>query len=200
MTQQDRRPLQIPDMLILIAASGVAIALMKRHWDVYLPAEIPGFGMSGLPAVLLARARVGIVHFGPYVATAAAVAFLAIRLRGPKPSWPRLTQQPGLVACAAMALMVALGEVEYLARVLMRGVDNPFRSGFSYETVLVLMDGIRYSFAYNGHAVAAAWLTLAIGARWRPAPDWVDRCGRAVGFYWLLMIPLFTWFSIMGWE
>jgi hypothetical protein len=200
MTQQYRRPLQIPDMLILIAASAVAIALMKRHWDVYLPENFLQPPNGWTRAAIVARVMVGLAHFGPYIGTILAIALLGIRLYGPRPARPRLTRQPGLAACATVALMVALGEVEYLARVLMRGVDNPFRSGFSYETALVLMDGIRYSFAYNGHAVAAAWLTLAIGARWRPAPDWVDRCGRAVGFYWLLMIPLFTWFSIMGWE
>ncbi len=122
----------------------------------------------------------------------------AIRLRGPRPSRARLARQPGLAACAAVTLMAALSEVEYLARVMVRGVDNPFRSGFSYETLLVLMDGVRYSFMYDGRAVAVAWLTLALVGRWRPAPDWVDRAGRAVGAFWLLMLALAAWYSIMG--
>jgi hypothetical protein len=47
MSPHNRRPLQVPGMLILIAASAVAIALLKRHWDVYLPAETPGLAMGG---------------------------------------------------------------------------------------------------------------------------------------------------------
>ena len=93
---------------------------------------------------------------------------------------------------------MALSEIEYLVRVKMLGVDNPFRWGFSYETFLVLMDGLGYSFQRNGYAVAAAWLTLMIGRRWRPEPSWVDRSGRLIGSFWLLMIPLYTLINIVG--
>jgi hypothetical protein len=60
----------------------------------------------------------------------------------------------------------------------------------------MLMDGVTYSLQRNGYAVAAAWLTLAIGRRWRPEPTWVDRSGRAIGFFWLLMIPMYMLINI----
>ena len=49
----------------------------------------------------------------------------------------------------------------------------------------------------GGYAVAA-WLTLAIGRRWRPEPSWVNRWGRAIGVFWLLMIPQYASISILA--
>ncbi len=190
MRRPERRPLQIADILILIVASAFAIVLIKRQGDDQI-----GDNLMGLPAwPLWTQMLLVFGSLGPYVGTAAAVALLAIRLRGPRPPRPRLTRQPGPAACAAVTLMIALHSVFHLARVMVTGVDNPFRSGFSYETLLVLLDGVRWSFLYNGPAVAAAWLTLAIGGRWRPAPDWVDRSGRTAGLFWLLMLALNAWY------
>ena len=39
-----------------------------------------------------------------------------------------------------------------------------------------------------GLTVAMGWLILSLGHRWRPEPSWIDRAGRIVGAYWLLMI------------
>ena len=41
-----------------------------------------------------------------------------------------------------------------------------------------------------GFAIAACWLVLIVGRRWRPEPSWIDRCGRALGAYWILLVPV----------
>ena len=41
-----------------------------------------------------------------------------------------------------------------------------------------------------GLAVASAWLLLAIGKRWQSEPSWIDRLGRFMGFYWIVMIAV----------
>jgi hypothetical protein len=191
-----QRPLQIPDMLILIGGVAVAVVLIRRQWDLkfsaYLESIRPlGWSFGGIFGYTLVS-----VYVCACIGSVGAVAFLAIRLRGPRPPRPRLTTQPGLVACAAVTLVLALGEFEYLVWVKLGGIDNPFREGFNYESFLVLTDGVGYAFQRNGYAVAAAWLTLMIGRRWRPEPSWVDRSGRVIGVFWLLMIPLYTYINL----
>ena len=41
-----------------------------------------------------------------------------------------------------------------------------------------------------GVAVGAVWLVLALGGAWKAEPTSIDRWGRTLGAYWLLMIPL----------
>ncbi len=189
-----RRPFQLGDATILIAGAAAVLALLRRSWDLYFPESFfkpPPLGWS--PGVIVHRALSAVGYLVAQVAAVAAVALLAIRLRGPRPSMTRLARQPGLVACATVTLVGALSMAEYLAQILMIGVQNPFAQGFSYETLNVLMDGLWYSFTRNGYAVAATWMTLAMGGRWRPEPGWIDRSGRAVGIFWIATIPLYTW-------
>jgi hypothetical protein len=37
-------------------------------------------------------------------------------------------------------------------------------------------------------AVGGIWLTLIASGRWRVEPSWIDRFGRAIGFYWIVYI------------
>jgi hypothetical protein len=36
-----------------------------------------------------------------------------------------------------------------------------------------------------GFAVAGAWLALQLCGQWRSEPTWIDRLGRATGWFWL---------------
>jgi len=45
-----------------------------------------------------------------------------------------------------------------------------------------------------GCAVAAVWAVQVIGGRFRAEPSWIDRLGRALGVFWIGMIP-FAWFD-----
>jgi hypothetical protein len=44
-------------------------------------------------------------------------------------------------------------------------------------------------------AVAAAWLLLAVGGHRRSEPHWLDRLGRALGAYWIAIIPFSCWWD-----
>ncbi|WP_435021222.1 hypothetical protein TA3x_002256 [Tundrisphaera sp. TA3] len=45
-----------------------------------------------------------------------------------------------------------------------------------------------------GIAVAALWAFLFLTGQWRPRPAWDDRLGRALGIFWIAIIP-FSWAS-----
>ena len=38
-----------------------------------------------------------------------------------------------------------------------------------------------------GLTVLGAWMALIVGGRWRSDPSWVDRLGRFLGVFWVLM-------------
>jgi hypothetical protein len=37
-------------------------------------------------------------------------------------------------------------------------------------------------------AVLGSWLALALSRRFRPERSWIDRAGRALGLYWVLLL------------
>ena len=194
------RPFQLADALILIGGAAVTFALIRRDWDLYYAGSLFDPPTTGWSAGVIFNRVLSVVSVvGAQAVALAAVALLAIRLSGPRPVRPKLGREPGLVACAAVTLAILLSELEYVVRVRWLGVENPLRSGFSYETYNVLMDGLSYSFVRNGYVVAASWLTLAMSRRWLPKPGWLDGCGRAVGVFWIASVPVYTWLGIVGW-
>jgi hypothetical protein len=122
-------------------------------------------------------------HTQPLVATMT-MAIAILRLLRPRPSIRRLTRQPGFAACSAASLAILVG------------------GGFNYATTeITFAPGAEGAAGYTwvvltprgaeaGLAVAAAWLLLALGRRWQPEPAWIDRAGRIVGVYWIVMIPV----------
>jgi hypothetical protein len=94
-----------------------------------------------------------------------APAILILRLRRPRPSWSDLVRQPGFWACAAPVLAAVC--------VPALGVY------FGIWTVAILPG-----------SVIAAWIALALSRQWRNEKSWVDRAGRLVGVYWIIMLPI----------
>jgi hypothetical protein len=91
-------------------------------------------------------------------------AWFVVRLRRPRPSWPVLLWQPGMVAGLAMVF------------------------GFFWVTAALLtlfpgqFDGWNALPSAIGGTVVVAWGALALGRRWKPEPGWIDRAGRFLGF------------------
>ncbi len=96
-------------------------------------------------------------------------ALLVARLRRPRPAFPGLVCQPGLVASAALCLATIIE------------VDVAF---LQLATVPFLLEA-----ALPGAMVVASWAILALSGRWHPEASWVDRSGRLVGVFWIATIP-----------
>jgi hypothetical protein len=47
-----------------------------------------------------------------------------------------------------------------------------------------------------GLAIVATWLTLWLGCWWRPEPNWLDRAGRALGWYWIAMSAISFYYTL----
>jgi hypothetical protein len=47
-----------------------------------------------------------------------------------------------------------------------------------------------------GPAVITAWVALYASGRWRSEPHWIDRAGRVLGAYWVVLW-LSRWYLIL---
>ena len=128
---------------------------------------------------------------------ALSLAMLVIRLRCPRPVWPRLICQAGLVASlgATFALGIRFGHallqltLEHVNPTMsipvMRSGPGPSRlSWIVCQTTQPHLIGV---------VVLASWLVLAVGGQRRSDRSWIDRGGIAVGLGWisLLVVHLF---------
>lgn len=109
------------------------------------------------------------------------LAFIAIRLRKPRPGRRRFACQPGFVACGTMALIL--------------GVTPPFALASLLKTTASLGEMLLALYcvlvpAIAGIVVLAAWALLAISGRWRRERGWIDLLGIQIGLGWILMSVL----------
>ena len=148
---------------------------------------------------VVARAPHAIGAAVPLVAIwTVAVLFLGLRRRR---SSRRLLLGPGLAACAGAVPAMALWVLDRIAEAAAfagsnRGLNawdgfvNALTGGYGFWMDLIQRpSGI-------GMAVAGAWSWLLLSGRWRSQPTWIDRLGRALGFYWLSMI---LWNNLLNW-
>lgn len=106
------------------------------------------------------------------------VAWFVIRFRGPRPRFRRLVRQPGMVGCLAAAGVLAI-----------RWGHEPFVMLLTGRTLGFFMSEKGWPAHYFvGPAVLAAWMTLALGGRTRPARGWIDRLGWSIGWTWVALL------------
>jgi hypothetical protein len=171
MPASTRRRITLADLLILIAATAVGLALLRVC-------------IRGIGAQTLSR-RPGSVTLS-YITTAETYAsalltpwtfaLLVLSLRGPSLSFHRLARGPGFIACAAATTGVAL----YLTVCLTQSAIGKLTLDAS--SVWKITATFRL---YASLMVAGSWLSLALGARWRAETNWVGWAGRILGIGWI---------------
>ncbi len=169
------RPFSIGDAMILIATTAVGFALIQERLGVIL-------GSRMLLRLLATSAGIGLIL--EYIVTImssflmpATLGYLVIRLRRPRPSLDRIALQPGMVANAAMAVIIAL--------VFWLEVDQPALGLWVELAVLLVMP--------------LSWIVLAVSGRWRREPGWIDRLGVWVGAGWCLVTGMLMISKCQGW-
>ncbi len=169
------RRFSVLDAMILVAATAVGFAGIRGCSPEYY--TWPYTPIPPLP--WLNRSAVTLAHWAFYVSPLpAAWTFTALvpRLRSPRPSMPRLMRQPGAVASSAATMLILMGAIHYL-------VD--LRNTASWHDT-----PIELTVFSLGCGVASAWLILALGRHWRAEPSWIDRLGRVLGVYRIVMVPI----------
>jgi hypothetical protein len=168
MLTRARRKLALVDAMILVAALAVWFAALRYMAEKTNQASIWHLGDYGLIRIL--HNQIGLLLF------LLSVAAVLMRLPSQCLSRRELWRQPGLAACAAANLGVA---VQALHMAL-----------YSHATLLTwerfIMGAFWTGWPHCGAAVAGAWLTLIFTGRWRAEPSVIDRLGRTIGACWLL--------------
>lgn len=181
-TKHGCRPFTIADAMILIAATAVGLAWSLSFWKLF-SATIKPF--DGTWAAVQQKVGEFTIPTMPCL-ICGTVALLIVRLRAPRPSWRRMSRQPGASASLAASLtilgtlFVTLGIVTYV--VSRDGVPL----GFWAMLPSVLMEFFVYFAPFVGFGVGIAWAMLGIQRRCRCETSWIDRMGRVMGVLWIV--------------
>jgi hypothetical protein len=168
------RRFSVLDAMILVAATAVGFAGIRAFSPAFYSYQytpIPPPPWLNWSAVVLSNWA---FYLSPLPA-AWTLAALVLRLRPPRPPLRRLMRQPGAVAVFAAMMLILVGVIHYLL-----DLHNPSLHGVPFE----------YTSFSLGCGVGAAWWILALSMRWRAERSWIDRLGRVLGAYWIVMVPV----------
>jgi hypothetical protein len=123
-----------------------------------------------------------ILHVVPFL-IGWTLAFPLIRLRKPRPRIRKLFRQPGMAGCTAGSIAI-LYELIWMAFIPIRYyVAGAIMAGF-----LPTASGfLRLCGDLVCVWLAAAWMVLLLGGRWRAERGWVDRLGRILCLAWIVV-------------
>ncbi len=173
-----RRRFTILDGIIVVAAATIAFVwsrgAVNNFLDVY----------RSVPAASLDHCITSGLTIPVPTLVLATFATLIIRSLRPRPSWRKTALQPGFVACAAAALAVCSQGVLRLGTVTVKRL-------LGFTNCATPVGALQHLAAVDlfdtGEAVIAAWLTLILIRGWRAEPTWIDRLGRLIGFFWIIL-------------
>jgi hypothetical protein len=172
------RRFTIADVMILIVAAALGTLFLRSHLPgfssqlTYIPTLYPD--PWGVWRALYWLSGPGSCFVVPWMA-----AMIVIRLRRPRPRLIRF--QPGFVACVAVMVALFPGLVWFATICHRPGFQQA--SGFEQAWTI--------SNQWTSTAVPGAWLGLFLARKWRPEPSWIDRMGRALGLYWIILLCAF---------
>jgi hypothetical protein len=194
--------------MVLIAATAVALALFRPYYAAMDPLRWTGPIDPATPFIgKMAGASGCLVRAFPLL-IAWTLSILVLGFRRPRPCWARLVRQPGLVAAFVAAAILTwrlIGFATMCARVIgnvsVAAWQPRHFQGFGCfiggNPGLLLFDTDHFvnTMAMIGAAVAASWLLLLVSGQWRPERSWNDRFGRVLGWYWIAILPLTSWWD-----
>jgi hypothetical protein len=174
----------------MILAAGLAISLWIDPEN-----ELPNSvwyaieHVTQYPSWRVAIYRIAMLLSGPVQPMVAVwtLTVLILALSRRRGSQRQSANPAGFVACCSAALVILI--VGLLDLVTLQLNLTPGLT-LSVRTAAYLRRSLTFDHAECGIAVAACWLTLLLARQWRPGPDWIDRSGVALGFFWISMIPV----------
>jgi len=203
-----RRKFLLSDAIVLVAATAVGLAVFKPYVAALGPLRWTGpIGPATQFIGLIAGLWGCLIRAFPLV-MAWTLAILGLRLRRPRARWSRLVRQPGLVAGLVAALVFAWRMAGF-ATMCARVIGDPGLAVFNVRftggiggfvagppgCLVFDMDHFVNTMAMIGVAVASSWVLLLVSRQWRPERSWVDRAGRALGWFWIAILPLTCWWD-----
>jgi hypothetical protein len=197
----------LSDAIILLTATAVGLAVFRPYNALTQVYWLPPFPFAPRFMGWVNGLWSCLVLASPF-AMAWTLAILALRLRRPRPRWRRLVRQPGFIAGFMAALVLALrlcgfatmqwrvgrdpGLALWSPRVT-RPTGHIVAGNFGYLSFDT--DHFLGTMAMIGIAIASSWLLMRASGRWRPERTWIDRAARALGWFWIVTLPLTVWWD-----
>ena len=193
MTNRDERRFHLFDAMVLIAILALGWTAARAYVVDCLGYLRLGVSLTDSFWDCIDTLRYGGIPF----ALVWAVALVLIRVPALRHRHQRrcLCTQPGFTAALAVVACFAVVFLDSIARTLFLRVKSGVWGPWNV-TKLALSD-IHMLMVAAPSAVAATWLVLALGGRWRPERSWLDRTGLLLGVYWISW-PIVPWLVALG--
>jgi hypothetical protein len=171
MTASARRRLTLFDLLVLIAATSLGLALFR----------ISRSGIAARPvaayAGALAASYITVAQtYASCFLTPWSAAILALSLRQPRASFRRVAQGPGFIACATATVGAVLFTTLSVAQYAVG------RQSFDPANASRIISALG---SYTSLMVAGGWMALGLASAWRAETSWIGWAGRLLGVSWI---------------
>lgn len=194
MPASNRPRLSLGDVMILIASTGLSLALYILLDNGLFKGQRYFFGLFGPSAgsnTLDWISRIGgalsilLILFGGW--TLVLPVLLLLRDR---PSWRRLSRQPGISACLAVVTGMVVWAVVASSTLWLRDqIEGHPGWPPAFWIRSPVFDGL---IVCAGISVAAVWMVQILTGRWRPDANGFDRVGRCLGVLWFTVGATFA--------
>jgi hypothetical protein len=189
------RRFTILDAMIFTAASGPGFYHMMRNCD---GDRLLQFHTNKIGLILLVICNY-LHYIVPLVAMMTLAVFL-VRFRRPWPPVRRIFREPGSIACFGAITVVLIEMVRVVVSHVTFVLDSVDASltDFVREIASTDFSDLLWSSYWDlppriGETVGVLWLVLFVSGRWHSRPEWIDRLGRILGLFWVLISPVW-WF------
>ena len=177
-----RRRFDRVDAAVLVTATVLGALMAKKIFGLYTSTMFDdgrhnphGFRLWRYVAVPLFASRT--------------FALIPLHFRRPGPRLRVLARRPGFVTVLIVALLAFRALAEQAGWLIPHhrqfgiklGMYGLIDACFAFPGRLVFISDP------TGFAVAATWFALRFASWWRPEAGWIDRAGRAQGWYWIAM-------------
>jgi hypothetical protein len=190
----DRARLSLADVMILVATTGLSLSVYILLDNGLFSGQRFFFGVfresTDLNALQMIS-RVGgalsilLILFGGWT-----LVLPILPLRNDRSQWRRLSRQPGISACIAVATGMLVWTAVAGGTLWIRDVVQhhaPLPPDFWIRSPV--FDGL---LVCAGISVAAVWVVQIATGRWRPRANAFDRIGRGLGILWFAVGAVFA--------
>lgn len=175
--------------------AGLAVWLAWEYQGSMILCSLEGRSIGRADVVNNALRVIGWVERATPGLAAATVAAIPICVLASLPRSKRRGPQPGLVGLGAVAAAMAVAALPRAIFTMANvgGSQEWERLGWGDVWELITEGETLVAFApFGSVAVAASWMALLVGRRWRGESTWVDWVARAVGAGWILAWSVVT--------
>jgi hypothetical protein len=166
--------------MTIVAATAIGLGIAREmHDELWSQSNMTVIDGS-VGAVLLPVTRWTVLSL-PFL-MAWTIALTLLQLLHPRPKLGDLFHRPGMTACGAATLAIAIGAVNLTALLvalrIKHSINRYEHDGIIEGLVSCLLHGKGIEAGMPGLAVTVGWIMLALSGRWQPDQSWLDRAGR----------------------